>query len=364
MISLTLACTWSPPPGGGASSADGTTDDDDDDDDDASSAAAESSSDDEGGSTRGGTTADETVSASAGTSTQGTSTSGGTTSTSGGTTGTSGGTTGTSGGTVGTSTSTSGDDTGSTTVTEDSGPMPSTGCGAASPGSGRASIDVGGTSREYILTLPDNYDPNHAYPVVFGFHPLGGSADQVATGFGGGYYGLLSLAQGSAIFVSPEGLDAGWANTQGRDIAFVRAMLDRFRGELCIDEARLFSTGFSYGGMMSFAIGCEMGDVFRAIAPMAGALYSGCSDQGFPIAMMGWHGDVDSVVPLSDGEMGRDVILGNNQCEPTTAPVEPSPCVTYAGCDDGYPAVWCVFSGDHVPAPNSAQPIWDFFSQF
>jgi poly(3-hydroxybutyrate) depolymerase len=36
-------------------------------------------------------------------------------------------------------------------------------------------------------------------------------------------------------------------------------MLERFEGELCIDQSRMFSTGWSYGGMMSLAVGCARG---------------------------------------------------------------------------------------------------------
>jgi poly(3-hydroxybutyrate) depolymerase len=242
---------------------------------------------------------------------------------------------------------------------------PSVGCGADSwPESNRYSIDVDGSAREYILAVPDGYDSNQPYRLVFAWHPRGGSAEQVATGFGGGYYGLESLANGSAIFVSPEGIDAGWANTGGRDIAFLRAMLDRFNSELCIDESRIFSTGFSYGGMMSFAVGCAMGDLFRAIAPMSGALYSGCEDGEAPIAVWGAHGDNDTVVPLADGERALDVFLERNHCESEATPVDPSPCVSYSGCDAGYPVVWCEFSGGHTPISNSGQSIWSFFSQF
>jgi polyhydroxybutyrate depolymerase len=245
------------------------------------------------------------------------------------------------------------------------GSTPSTGCGAsAPPASGRYSIDVNGTTREYIVAVPDGYDSNQPYRLVFAWHPMGGSAEQVASGFGGGYYGLESQANGSAIFVAPEGIDQGWANTGGRDIAFLRAMLDRFRAELCIDEARIFSTGFSYGGMMSFAIGCAMGDVFRAIAPMSGALYSGCEDGDDPIAVWGAHGDADNVVPLSDGERGRDVFLERNGCGAETVPVDPSPCVSYQGCAEGYPVVWCEFSGGHEMPSNAGESIWAFFSQF
>lgn len=342
------ACATAAPPGEDGAGAAGSGAEDDGANDQEESGGSGSS--DEGGastSSSATTTSSSTVAS---------------TSSSASATSTSGGSTTTASADDTTSTSTSANPTDPTDPSDPS--LPTAGCGATPPASGRFDIDVGGTTREYILQIPDGYDPHHPYPVVFAWHPRGGSAEQVATGFGGGYYGLEALADGSAIFVSPEGIDAGWANPQGRDIAFVRAMLERFSAELCIDESRLFSTGFSYGGMMSFAIACELGDVFRAIAPMSGALYSGCEDRDFPIAMMGWHGDGDSVVPLGDGEAGRDVVVANNHCDGGTVPHETSPCVEYTGCDEGYPTVWCEFQGDHTPAPNAAQPIWAFFSQF
>ncbi|WP_437475654.1 prolyl oligopeptidase family serine peptidase [Sorangium sp. So ce1014] len=241
----------------------------------------------------------------------------------------------------------------------------SAGCGSTTePTSGRFSIDVGGTTREYILAVPDDYDSSRPYRLIFAWHPRGGSAEQVATGFGGGYYGLLGRADGSAIFVSPEGIDQGWENKGGRDIAFLRAMLDRLGADLCIDESKIFSTGFSYGGMMSYAIGCAMGDTFRAIASMSGALYSGCEDGDSPVAMWGAHGDADDVVPVENGRSARDVFLERNHCDQQTTPAEPSPCVSYEGCDAGYPVVWCEFSGGHAPQNNSGESIWSFFSQF
>ena len=142
---------------------------------------------------------------------------------------------------------------GAAAVEEAGDPTPSSGCGASTwPDSDRYTIDVSGSSREYILAMPDNYDPNQPYRLIFGWHWRGGQASDVAgNGVSGGpYYGLQSRANGTAIFVSPEGIDNGWANTGGRDIEFLQAMLDRFNSELCIDQERIFSTGFSYGGMM------------------------------------------------------------------------------------------------------------------
>lgn len=253
------------------------------------------------------------------------------------------------------------------TEPEPGGASTSMGCGnPTSLTSGDATIDVSGTQREYILKLPDDYDPDRPYKLVFGLHWRGGQASDVSGGtIGlGDYYGLEELADGSAIFVSPNGLDNGWANSGGRDIEFMRALVALFESELCIDLDRIFSVGFSFGGMMSFAIACEMGDVFRAIAPIAGALYSGCGDGTEPIALWGAHGIGDDVVPIGDGRSGVQEMLDRNNCGDQTTAVEPSPCVTYEGCDEGYPVTWCEFDGGHSPSGWMSEPIWEFFSQF
>jgi polyhydroxybutyrate depolymerase len=261
-----------------------------------------------------------------------------------------------------------------------SGMAPSTGCGKpAGLMSGRASIDVSGTMREYILTLPDNYDQNHPYRLIFGWHPWGGSAQQVASG---GYYGLQSQAKGTAIFVAGEGLDfggmgKGWGNENGQDIALLAAMLERLRGQLCVDENRIFSTGFSFGGMFSYAAGCSTTSMMRAIAPMAGnTSVAGCENGSRPVAMMGFHGTDDQVVAIDGGRKGRDAFVTRNKCSAQTMPAQPTwcdvagqnyqpcTCVSYQGCMDGYPVTWCEYKGQHMIAPNSGATIWNFFSQF
>ncbi|MFC1642252.1 hypothetical protein ACFL5O_06135, partial [Myxococcota bacterium] len=248
----------------------------------------------------------------------------------------------------------------------------SAGCGKdASLQSGSATIDVGGTQRAYILKVPDDYDANQPHKLVFAFHGRGGSASRVAGNGNNDYYGLYSRAEGSAIFVAPEGIDAGWRNTGGRDVAFVGAMLDEFDSGLCIDGGRIFSVGFSFGGMMSDAIGCAMADVFRAIAPMAGAIpndehpYSECNQVNqHPIAVWMAHGDNDTVVPLGDGMDALNLFLERSQCEPQTMPVTPDPCVAYQGCLPDYPIHFCQFQGGHQVPSFAADAIWEFFDQF
>ncbi|MEO8183623.1 MAG: Ricin and poly(3-hydroxybutyrate) depolymerase fusion [Deltaproteobacteria bacterium] len=242
-------------------------------------------------------------------------------------------------------------------------PVPSAGCGAATSAaaSGRFTIDVAGNPRDFIVALPQGYDAARPYPLVFTWHPGGGTAQGTANN----YYGLRTLAANSVIFVSPEGIDNGWANTGGRDLAFLDAMLDRFEGDLCVDQSRIFSTGFSYGGAMSYAIGCGRADVFRAIAPMSGSLrLSGCTNGTAPIAMLGFHGNTDTVVSYASGVAARDNIAGRNGCQPEAMATEANGCLNYQGCSEGHSLTWCEFNGGHMPAPQSAQRIWDFFSAF
>jgi poly(3-hydroxybutyrate) depolymerase len=239
----------------------------------------------------------------------------------------------------------------------------SAGCGqSGAPRSGTYAINAAGIDRTYILDVPADYDPDKPYKLVFAWHPLGGNARGIAEG-DGGYYGLKPLSNGEAIFVAGDGIDGGWPNYGDRDIAFTRAMVERLTSQLCIDRSRIFSMGWSFGGMFSFAIGCGMADVFRAIAPASGALIS-CAQDTRPIAMWGAHGIYDSFVTLDSGRAARDVILARNHCSTRTTAPDANRCVSYEGCDAGYPVVWCEWTGPHLYPDFARAETWKFFSQF
>jgi poly(3-hydroxybutyrate) depolymerase len=144
----------------------------------------------------------------------------------------------------------------------------------------------------------------------------------------------------------------------------MKDLLGAAQKDYCVDTQRAFAVGFSYGAMFSYAIGCELGGIFRAIAPMSGALLSGCNLSGKPVAMWGSHGTHDSLVDISLGRQARDKILQQNHCGSQTTPVDPSPCVAYQGCDEGYPVTWCEWDGDHDRPPFGNTAVAAFFRQF
>jgi poly(3-hydroxybutyrate) depolymerase len=263
------------------------------------------------------------------------------------------------------------------------------GCGKA-PGltSGTHTIQSGGQTRSYILRVPAGYDSNHPYRLVFGFHWRGGTANDVDSGgtdgYNWSYYGLRRLADNannSTIFVAPQGNGNGWANPGGQDVAFVDAMVSQIEAALCVDTTQLFSTGFSYGGGMSYALACSRATVFRAVAVFSGANLSGCNGGTQPIAYMGLHGLRDNVLPISSGRELRDTFVRNNGCTRQNPP-EPAYgslthiITTYSGCRSGYPVVWAAFDGaGHDPGPIdgstgsgwrtwTSAAVWQFFTQF
>lgn len=154
------------------------------------------------------------------------------------------------------------------------------------------------------------------------------------------YYGLPPLSNNSAIFVVPNGLDSGWANSNNEDLTFYDTMLKTVEAGLCVDTSLRFSTGFSYGAAMSYAIACARGKDTRAVAIISGALLSGCNGGTDPVAYYGQHGTSDSVLNISNGRQIRDRFVKNNGC---TAVSEPQPNggtsvkTVYKNCKAGYP---------------------------
>jgi poly(3-hydroxybutyrate) depolymerase len=288
-----------------------------------------------------------------------------------------GGTTGAAG--RGGTTGTAGTGAAGTSGAAGSGVMPSSGCGkAAGITNGRKTIDVNGEAREYIISIPSNYNMNNPYRLIFGWHPWGGSAVQTQQM---GYFGLMTPSNGQAVLVAPEGQNfqdggLGWGNAGGKDIAFAHAMMDYFGANLCIDQNRIFSTGFSFGAMFSFTLACTANSMQRAIAPMAGNTQTsgGCENSTRSVATMAFIGTNDSL--LSGHRSAVQVFRGRNGCATTrttmtpswcdgvAAQFQPCTCWQYDNCTTGYPTIECEYLAGHQFAPSSGTTLWNFFSQF
>ncbi|KAI0165414.1 Alpha/Beta hydrolase protein [Hypoxylon sp. FL1284] len=249
--------------------------------------------------------------------------------------------------------------------------------------SGQKSINVRGRNRDYIIRVPNNYNSNNAYKLIFAFHWVGGTMNDVSGGGTDGelwsYYGMQRVADESAILVAPQGLNNRWSNSGDEDIPFDDAMVDKIKNSLCVDEKQLYAIGFSFGAAMSYSIACSRANDFRGVAVISGGVLSGCDGGNDPIAYMGIHGVSDGTLPIGGGRDMRDRFVRNNGCSSANPP-EPSPGsgvhtkFEYSGCRSGYPVTWIAFDGGHYPGAVDHEPesgarsyvpgeIYSFFSK-
>jgi poly(3-hydroxybutyrate) depolymerase len=226
---------------------------------------------------------------------------------------------------------------------------------------GYVTIQSGGGSRDFAMRLPDNYDKSHPYWLSFTFHPNGGNAYGIDNGGSNGYemayYGLQKLSNNGAIFVAPQGLGGGWANSGGQDLKFVDDMVKLIEDNYCVDTTHIFAQGFSYGGGMSYAIACARAKVFRGVSIYEGAQLSGCDGGNDPIALWQMVGLEDNTCGMGMATPIRDRFVKNNGCttqsppQPPKAPPYLNPgghvCTDYAGCSAGHPVRWCVHQSGH-----------------
>ena len=276
---------------------------------------------------------------------------------------------------------------------------PSPGCGttpnlvSSTSTSTPLNLTVNGKQRSFFVKLPDNYNATNPYRLILTLHALGGNASQVIAGVGGylPWYGLPPLLPSSptsdagAVFVAPNGLNQGWANQGGEDVEFIRQVIRVVESDLCIDANRRFSTGFSYGGGMSYALSCALGSELRAVATLSGnPQISGCAGNGTdPVAFYVQHGVSDAVLPISGARQMRDRYLKNNNCtgprgggqeveEPRQNSGGGYVKTIYGGCAPDKPVWYVAFDGPHTPTPRVQganetwvpRETWEFFEQF
>ncbi|MEO8904052.1 MAG: PHB depolymerase family esterase [Polyangiaceae bacterium] len=141
--------------------------------------------------------------------------------------------------------------------------------------------------RRYLVYAPAKL-PAGPVPVVFVFPGATASAESAAFYYTGTRFETLAdrdgfvVVYGNGLPKSPFGeppsvpqggfLPGCWAAHagEGLDVSYVRTIVDQLETELKIDRKRIYATGLSMGGGMSFQLALEAPDLVAAIAPVAG----------------------------------------------------------------------------------------------
>lgn len=183
----------------------------------------------------------------------------------------------------------------------------SAGCGRpAAPGISTQHVTVRGVQRDYLLSIPADYDAAKPAPLLFDFHGFTSSMQEQA-----GYTRLDQQGgERGYVVITPNGtgdLLRRWSLVPSAvanpDVAFVQAMLRTTNHALCIDPRRVFSTGISNGAMFSTLLVCALPGRLAAIAPVAGINATTVCVAGTPrVSVLAFHGTADPIVPYQGGE--------------------------------------------------------------
>ena len=164
-------------------------------------------------------------------------------------------------------------------------------------------------NRNYLIYIPDSYDSEIDYPLMFLFHGFGGIASEFIN-----TADMRDLAESkNFIVVYPQGLDLGGTGSHWNcsnpsadnksdvdDIGFIENLIDQLIVDYpVIDSKRIYAAGYSNGGFMSYYLACNS-KKFAAIGSVAGTMlddsYQSCN-ANFPTAMINIHGTNDFDVP-------------------------------------------------------------------
>lgn len=175
------------------------------------------------------------------------------------------------------------------------------------------SIQHDGYSRTYLVHLPTGYTGEEALPLVIAMHGGFGSAMNLQH-----QSGLSETAdENNFIVVYPEGIrgglinasswNAGWccgfaSMTDVDDVGFIDRLLDTLQSELAIDPERVYATGMSNGGFMSYRLACELSHRIAAIAPVAASMSMDQCEPGRPVPVIHFHSYLDDNVPYLGGQ--------------------------------------------------------------
>jgi polyhydroxybutyrate depolymerase len=184
-----------------------------------------------------------------------------------------------------------------------------------------SSIFVDGFERGYRVYVPDAL-PRHA-PLLLSLH---GGTGSMYTIDKGATHGWVRLAdQHRFLLVVPNGTNGDTGNTRGKrqtwndlrsnpaesqsrsdDVGFVRALIDQIEAKYATDHDRVYVTGVSNGGIMTYRLLIEMPDRFAAAAVFVANIPVEAKSLRPPqqaVPLMIWSGTEDGLMKYDGGEV-------------------------------------------------------------
>jgi polyhydroxybutyrate depolymerase len=196
-----------------------------------------------------------------------------------------------------------------------------------SPGDHTRKLQVDDRTRSYIIHVPPKFDPKKLTPVVLAFHGAATNASIMAISTD------LSEEADEAgfIVVYPNGTGkgdvllvwnaGGWhgpkAEKEVDDVKFVKELLDDLPKVVNVDPKRIYATGISNGGMMSYRLAAELSNRIAAIAPVSGTLAVEKCHPDRPVPVIHFQGTEDKLVPFNGPDQRTAKVFAFKSVEET-----------------------------------------------
>ena len=174
-------------------------------------------------------------------------------------------------------------------------------------------LSDGGAIR-YAISVPRDYSPSLARPLVLSLHPGGAGGQNAGAAFMRSVVapGLQDLG---AIIIAPDSPAASWAEPAAERA--VMALVEHVFADYSVDRRRVLVTGFSVGGGGTWFLAARHADVFTAAMPIAGSAAETPADQLSHVPTYVIHSRKDEVMSFEGAErtvralqqLGRTVVF-------------------------------------------------------
>lgn len=240
----------------------------------------------------------------------------------------------------------------------------------------QVSIPVGSTTRSMLLYVPANLPPNR--PLLISMHGANQNPDYQRNA--SKWEPIADTAKFVVVF--PAGINNLWDISGTSDINFINAIIDTMHRRYTINRNRVYLSGFSMGGMMTYYAATQIANKIAAFAPVSGYPLGGSGNYNSsrPVPIIHVHGDADDVVTYPNLANYLNGWITRNQCPATPQITQPYPAgkpssvatkrywgpgleqsevvlITLAGKGHWY-------SMDSVNGVNTSQEIWNFVKRF
>ena len=247
-------------------------------------------------------------------------------------------------------------------------------------------------ARQFFIYEGSGYQNNA--PVLFVLHGYTSRGLWIMN-----YSGFQSIADDAGLIVIyPQGtlLPAtgqthwnvgGWTTSSTTDdVGFINSVINFLNDEYSIDSKRIYSTGMSNGGYMSYKLACDLSPRIAAVVSVTGSMTNETTDScnpSHPTSVAQIHGLQDTIVNYAGNGFSKpieevmDYWVNKNNCtiEPDTSEISGSNGGgihdVYSGCDNltNVELYLMTNMGHNWPNLNNhdlqaSVTVWNFLSKY